>query len=120
MKKIIICLLSLSLLLFGCGKDNGTIEVSLNGNPTTGYAWSYQIDDTSILSCLSDKYIANNQDSDAVGVGGIYKYIFEGQKEGTTTITFKYARSWEDEPVRIKKYIMKVDSDKKVTIINEE
>jgi len=108
------------MLLFGCEKDNGTLEISLDGNPTTGYEWSYQIADMSILSCLSDQYTADNQDTNTVGTGGIYKFIFEGQKEGTTTILFKYGRSWEDEPIEVKKYVIKVDSDKRVTIVSED
>lgn len=120
MKKLFICLIISTLLLCGCNNSDNTLKINLESNPTTGYTWTYQIADTSIVTCLSDQYVADNQDSEMDGVGGTEQYIFEGQKEGTTTITFKYARSWEQDDAQIKTYTIKVDSNRKVTIINQE
>ena len=67
---------------------------TLDGNPTTGYSWYCTIGDDEVIAAESDDYTSN---SDLIGAGGTYSWRFKALKEGQTTITFKYYRSWEGE-----------------------
>lgn len=71
-----------------------TFLISLESNPSTGYAWA-----------LSDSYNANivkfngsnytDNAGAAVGTPGTEDWSFTGLKQGSTTLEFNYARSWE-------------------------
>jgi predicted secreted protein len=74
--------------------DGKTLTAKLKGNATTGYAWTCQINDESIISKTTDQY-ATNENNGQVGVGGIHTFVFEGAKKGSTKITFTYKRPWE-------------------------
>lgn len=71
-------------------------QVSLNGNPTTGYSWHYMIGDTSVLELSRDHYQSDTKAGE-VGAGGRYTWDFRALKAGSTTITFKYYRDWLGE-----------------------
>ena len=75
--------------------DGSTLTVTLPGNETTGYAWSYLIEGENI-ECTVDLYKADEADNETEGAGGTQTYRFKttGPCEGTT-IKFAYARSWE-------------------------
>lgn len=68
------------------GRD-GTIV--LKGNPTTGYAWHYTIENSEIMEPVSDAYVP---DSNAIGAGGTYTWTFRALKKGQTKIVFTYYR----------------------------
>ena len=74
-------------------KKGEMIEVSLPGNPTTGFNWAAADLDTSILSQKGDA--AFKADSNLVGAGGMVTLTFEAIETGTTTLTLNYMRSWE-------------------------
>jgi predicted secreted protein len=72
-------------------------RVVLEGNETTGYMWTYEIGDSSILELGSQDYVVDNGGDDAAaGAGGTYSWEFRALKKGTTTIIFTYSRSWDD------------------------
>ena len=68
--------------------------VMLKGNPTTGYTWQYKIDDESIVKLDTESSVP---DSGLIGAGSTFDWNFKALKPGTTTITFKYYRTWEGE-----------------------
>lgn len=108
-------LLILCLGLFvGCGSqdDNGSkvFEVRLEGNPTTGYEWTYIMDKDGIVKEDSFEYVQNQADENGVGTGGIYIFQFSGVAEGDVALTFEYARQWEDEPQQTVVYELHVDA----------
>ena len=70
------------------------ITVVLEGNTTTGYSWSYKIKDNSIVQYVSDEYKTNNTSPMMMGAGGKHYFVFKAVKQGSTTITFDYARHW--------------------------
>ena len=73
---------------------NDTITITLAGNETTGYAWTYSIDKGSV-ECTTDEYKAESSSVATTGAPGTQTYVFKvsGATEGK--ITFTYARSWE-------------------------
>lgn len=87
------------------------ISVSLKSNPTTGYSWSYKIQEDGIVEMARQKYIADVHKEGLAGSGGKENYIFKGVKAGETKVTFTYARPWKggetDGSVSL---LLKVDS----------
>ncbi|MDK2979842.1 MAG: inhibitor of cysteine peptidase [Chloroflexota bacterium] len=69
--------------------------VQLEGNPTTGYEWS--------LAALNEKYLSYRgepefqRDSNLIGAGGTYTFIFDTLEPGRTTLTLEYARPFEPD-----------------------
>lgn len=104
-----ICLLALSLcILSGCGSSAAKYDVGqgkvmaqgkdltveLQSNPTTGFEWTAEIEGTTVKA-VSDSYQQNKSEKATNGAGGIHTFVFQGVGTGDSTITFKYARSWE-------------------------
>lgn len=80
-----------------------TFTIILDGNPTTGYSWQYQIvGDPSIVS-IQDNYTPY---SNRIGSGGQFIYNGKAMKRGQISIIFSYARPWETNipPINIKQY----------------
>lgn len=96
-----------------------TFSLELDANATTGYEWSYEIEDDSLLKVVKDEYKADPADEGMAGVGGTQYYVFEGVKAGETDVTFRYARSWEDseKPMDERTYRVTVDEDLNVTAV---
>ena len=105
-----------SLLLVGCAPDSlelnetnsgsnitlrtgGTFTVSLEGNPTTGYAWEVVECDEQVLKLTGEDYVSS---SDKIGAGGIKMFTLTAANPGTTALKLVYRRSWEKdvEPLR--------------------
>ncbi|MGA7669215.1 MAG: protease inhibitor I42 family protein [Nitrolancea sp.] len=70
-----------------------TIEVALEGNPTTGYNWEAANLDTSILKQVGD--VAYTPESSAVGAPGQVVLRFEAVGSGETALQLIYHRSFE-------------------------
>lgn len=113
MKKILLSLVML-LCLCGCSCNKKTtevtqVEIDLKGNPTTGYEWKCTVDNTNIAKMVSNNYVQDKNEEDLVGVGGTYKFIFEGVSDGFTTIACNYSRSFEtEEPLYSLAYTVKI------------
>lgn len=73
-----------------------TFIITLNGNPTTGFAWLVEPYDESMVSMEDEVYTENP--SGRVGAGGEFAFEFEATATGETDIELQYRRSWEDEP----------------------
>ena len=99
MKKrlLLVGLVVLSLaLLAGCkpSEENlGLVTVSLNGDPDSGYAWSYEIMEPVIFKEESNGYEERAAQSDATVEGGTYSWTFLPEKYGRTDIVFTYAKA---------------------------
>jgi inhibitor of cysteine peptidase len=81
-----------------------TLEVTLESNPTTGYAWEVAEVDESLLQSQGDaeykeKKTAGEQ---LVGSGGTQTFRFTAAEVGETTLKLIYHRAWETdvEPVQ--------------------
>ncbi len=119
MSRIIVYLVTISLLLISVPacvsgksktvklteKDAGNtvnlnkgdiLEVTLAGNPTTGYSWENQSLDKAILQQKGDwEFTADNATSGFVGSPGNFVFHFEAVGAGQTTLKLIYYRSFE-------------------------
>jgi predicted secreted protein len=102
--------LSVLLLLAGCAAstsltdaDNGKtiqahvgdeIHIALDANPSTGYSWSVEKIDGTLLPLKQSDFSAS---SSAVGSGGTQTLTFVAKNAGTATLQLKYWRSFEGD-----------------------
>lgn len=110
--------LCLLLALTACAgeKKSKQFEISLEGNPTTGYAWTYTMDPEGIVKEVKNDYTSSTKDKDVVGAGGTFLFVFEGVSAGEVKLTFEYKRSWETEPaIQTAEYVLAVDAEGYVT-----
>lgn len=112
------CLLSVSTAVFAEEPYSypNVVDLYFPSNPTTGYSWTVEIEDDSIVK-VTDEYFADSSDLGIVGEGGTHWFHFNGQKEGTTHVTFRYIRSWDSEaPIYKFIYRLTVDEHQNVMI----
>jgi len=87
----------------GAGKQ---FIIALDSNPTTGYNWEADFDE-SFLKLVQDEF-KPAEDKDLVGAGGEQRLTFEGVKKGKTGVTLIYKRSWEEDFAEQKVFIVSV------------
>ncbi|CEK10981.1 protease inhibitor I42 family protein [Legionella hackeliae] len=91
--------------------------VTLPANPTTGYQWTVEKYDKSILKLLSSKYVSAQ--TKLIGAGGQMLFTFQLLKEKaypqSTSMQFKYARPWEPETGSLKQVVVNFGTNKKPT-----
>lgn len=73
---------------------NESIQIELNSNPTTGFAWKWtNKESVSIVNLTGTEYIP---DAPALtGSGGKEIWKFTGLKSGTDTIKLEYCQPWD-------------------------
>ncbi len=97
MKKFISAITAI-VLLCGCSAANSkrVFTIELDENPTTGYSWSYTIEQPDMVKELENSYHEpQSSDPTVLGAGGKRIYKFETINDGIVTFTFSYARPWE-------------------------
>lgn len=74
---------------------NGSLEITLCSNPTTGFLWSEsaQISDRSVLQQTDHRSVPPEQG--ALGAAGKEVWTFDVLKEGKSTVSMEYSRPWE-------------------------
>jgi len=85
-------------------KKNDEFVVSLESNPTTGYQWNVDFDN-SYIELVDVSY--DLEDSELMGSGSTEVFKFKALQEGEVDLTFSYLRSWE-EKAPIKKVSYKI------------
>jgi inhibitor of cysteine peptidase len=74
-------------------KTGDELELTLPGNPTTGYTWQRVAGDEKILVQQGDyKY---TPDTKLIGSGGKFVFTFKAIATGRTTLRFHYRREFE-------------------------
>jgi inhibitor of cysteine peptidase len=73
----------------------GTLEVTLAGNPTTGYTWEVGSVDAKILKQEGEPDF--KAESDATGAGGMMTLKFTGEEAGKTDLKLVYHQPWDKE-----------------------
>ncbi len=119
MKKTIIAILLVfvaAITLTGCGStikpNNKTTEVVVDIAGGIPYEWVYSIEDAKVV-----KYKDMTEKSgETMGSNTEQHYIFEGLKEGKTTIKFELKSITDDTVDQTKNYDVVVDKNLKVTI----
>ena len=120
-KKGIGCLIALGCMLLltaGCAKkEPQTATLSLQTNPSTGYEWfvTQEPELFDITSELAED--ADEDDENLVGAPSTEVFTLTPKAEGTTQVSFAYARSWEDEePNTEVTYTIKVTKDMQISV----
>ena len=118
--KKILYFLGLLIMITSCNSTKGEFqsqskEISLMGNPTTGYTWTYEIEDESIIEIKEfEKYLGDNG---IVGAPSQFTYVITSKKAGKTAIKFSYSRSWENNPpAKIEEYRVIVNNSGTIEI----
>ena len=76
--------------------SSGSLTVKLGSNRTTGYAWvDAAISNIAVITQKSHDYL-EPEDTEMMGAPGTDVYVFDAKATGSATITFSYARSWEE------------------------
>jgi inhibitor of cysteine peptidase len=71
------------------------LEITLPGNPTTGYLWEVASVDAAVLKAVGEPQF--KADSSAVGSGGQITLRFEAASAGQTALQLIYHRSFEKD-----------------------
>lgn len=80
--------------------NSDTFQVTLAGNPTTGYTWEAENLDQSILEQQGDWEF--KPESSAVGAGGTLTATFKAIGVGATTLRLIYHRTFEPNVAPLK------------------
>jgi inhibitor of cysteine peptidase len=72
-----------------------TVEVQLEGNPTTGYTWEISQVDSKILGLIGKSYTQTRTDPKVAGTGGTFIFRIHACDKGTSELHLQYARVWE-------------------------
>jgi inhibitor of cysteine peptidase len=76
-----------------------TVEVTLEGNPTTGYLWGLLPTTQNDLVLKPDSdYTFKSDNPNLVGSGGKFLFKFQAANPGTAVLKFGYQRPWESVP----------------------
>ena len=90
---------------------NGTVEINIAENPTTGYTWHMNVDNDELVEVVVDEFTAPNAEG-VVGAGGMHTWIIDAVDQGIVTMTFEYYRDWEPENVaEIREYVINIVPD---------
>ena len=96
------------------------LTVALDANATTGFSWSYEIEDPSVLVLTDSEYVEDAHEPMMTGVGGTQYYYFDALSDGETDITFVYSQPWEGGSMgKTVVYTVTVSGDDVSFIINE-
>ncbi len=117
---IFIVTLSITILIFFYNKKPKTLDLTYKISAGIPFKWQYEIEDETIVK-LTKSYVTKNENTRGKVGAPIYtKYIFEGLKEGKTTITFKFINITNEKPTREEKYFIKVDKDKNIELLEKK
>ncbi len=79
---------------------NNVFEISIESNPTTGYSWQVEYDE----SYLEYTWHVYESSSKAIGAGGTEYMSFKALKSGETRINLIYKRPWEATALKNQSY----------------
>lgn len=90
---------------------DGKLYTELDANATTGYGWTYSFKKDGVVSLEEQEYVENEHESGMVGVGGVQKFIFKGDKKGKTEIKLEYKRAASNDAEKTVEMSVEVDKD---------
>ena len=121
-KKIIIIVSLLLLVIIVIGiklfKDDSVLELTYETNGGVPFKWEYQIEDESIVEYVKSYVVKDENKNGKVGAPIYTNYVFKGLKKGTTTITFRYVNIIDNSISTEEIINIKVDSNKKISLVS--
>ena len=89
-------------------KPGDELEVNLEGNITTGFAWEARDFDSAVLE-LAGGEPEYKSESSLVGAGGVFTFRFKAKAAGSTAVHFIYYRSFEPDVPPIETFDVSVN-----------
>jgi predicted secreted protein len=83
-----------------------TLEISLQGNPTTGYTWELAPDGQELL--VQDGEAQFKAESTLLGSGGLVTLRFKALRQGTADLKLIYHRTFEPNVPPLRTFAVKV------------
>ena len=80
------------------------IKISLKSNPTTGYTWTIQSNDSAIIRQVGKPSF--KAESKKLGSSGIQTFNFKSIASGKTKLKLIYHRPWEKETAPLDSYLV--------------
>jgi inhibitor of cysteine peptidase len=85
----------------------GSLTVTLESNPTTGFQWELAgISDEAVLELVDQEFVA--PETALVGAGGKELWTFKALNEGVSEISMEYRRPWEQDVQPAETFILTV------------
>ncbi len=74
------------------------VTVTLCSNPTTGFTWSEEISNESVINQVEYEFLPPEGDNGEPppGAAGKDKWVYAAMIEGTSTILFEYSQPWPE------------------------
>ncbi len=119
---VIICLLLIIPIFNPIKKPDNQLELTYKISAGIPFRWEYEIEDETIVKFVKS-YVKKDYNTGGKTGAPIYRnYVFEGLKEGTTTITFKLVHITDEEPkvASTEVHKIKVGKNNKITEIHEK
>ncbi len=79
--------------------------IALESNPTTGYEWEADFDESLLKLAQSDFTPAR---TGLTGAGGEQRFTFEGLKASKTEVTLTYKRQWEQDFAERRTFVVSI------------
>ena len=84
-----------------------SVQVVLEGNPTTGFTWELSQNDEDLLALQGEPEYQAKQD--IPGSSGVFTFTFLSQKSGTVELEFIYHRPFEEGIAPLSEYMLTLD-----------
>ena len=95
-------------------ENNTVLTFTFASNPDTGYNWTVEADNASILNKVSENFSPSPEASDAPGV---QTWVFKGQTSGIVYLNFIYSNASEEgTEIEDLLYVISVNEDKSLEI----
>ena len=91
-------------------ESSDRILIDIEGNATTGFEWVVdESHDTSVVTLVGETYLVADGDDQLVGQGGVFRFEFEAQGEGSTSIGFIYTRAFSGDVAQMTNFDIVVE-----------
>lgn len=97
-------------------EDARVLTVRLDANATTGYSWTYEIDNPTVLELVTAEYVPYENEEGLLGVGGEWVASFRGLTAGTASLTLYYGSADDAAPVDTRTLEIAVAEDTTLTL----
>ncbi len=97
-------------------EDARVLTVRLDANATTGYSWTYEIDNPAVLELVTAEYVPFENEEGLLGVGGEWVASFRGLTAGTANLTLYYGSADDAAPVDTRTLEIAVAEDTALTL----
>lgn len=89
---------------------NQEFIIALDSNPTTGYSWQANYDETMLELVGGESTYKESKEAEEgmVGAGGTELFRFKALERGETKITMVYKRTWEAEILEQKAFTVNI------------